>query len=120
MITSLADDATGRRRFLERSGVDGTLLALSVGGGAAGERMLPLLLDDRDWDTLTARVADLVPELDVAAAIRLLGTLEAALDAEVPEHSRLEVEALTAFVLERLTALWHGGDATLPVAAIEA
>lgn len=120
VIVKLADDARARHRFLERSSLDGVLLALSVAGGAAGERVLPLLLDDSDWDTLTARVAGLMPELDNASAIRLLESLEAALEADLPERARVEAEVLAAFALERLGALWNGGDVTLPVAAIEA
>ena len=43
VIESLADDAAARRHFLARCGVDGAALALSGGGGAAGERERPLL-----------------------------------------------------------------------------
>ena len=120
VIAELADDSAARRRFLERSGLNGVLLALSVAGGATGERLLPLLLDDRDWDTLTARVGDLAPELDSASAIRLLAALEAALNADLPERTRIEAEALATFALERLTALWDSSKHTLPVAALEA
>jgi hypothetical protein len=120
VITELADDAEARRGFLERSGLDGVLLALSVAGGATGERMLPFLRDDSDWDTLTERVGGLVPELDDASIIRLLGSLQAALEAELPEQARIEADALAVFALERVTALWNGRQATLPVAALEA
>ena len=44
--------------------VDGLLLALSTGGGAAGRRTLPLLLEDADWDSVAARLYDLTPSLD--------------------------------------------------------
>ena len=52
-------------RFLEACSVDGLLLALSTGGGCAGTRSLPLLLEDGDWDAAAERLAcDSCPELD--------------------------------------------------------
>jgi hypothetical protein len=42
VIDELAADADARRRFLARCTIDGLVLALSTGGGASGERALPL------------------------------------------------------------------------------
>src|SRR5262249_39233252 len=53
LIDELAGDAASRLAFLSRCGLDGALVALSVGGGPAGERRLPLLRADADWDALT-------------------------------------------------------------------
>src|ERR687885_217582 len=50
VIDELVLDAAARKEFLENCSVDGLLLALSTGGGRAGTRSLPLLVDDCDWD----------------------------------------------------------------------
>lgn len=120
VISELARDAAARRSFLERSGLDGIMLALSVAGGASGDRVLPLLREDGDWDVLTARLADLLPVLDGPEAVRLLGSLEAALDLDLPARERVEAEALAAFVLECMVSRWSGGRSTLAVASLEA
>ena len=52
VIEALARDDDERRALPARCGVDGAALALSSGGGAAGERERPLLREDADWDAL--------------------------------------------------------------------
>jgi hypothetical protein len=95
VIDSLAADPLARRRFLSRCGVDGAALALSESGGPEGERMRPLLRDDRDWDALGDALHHLCPELDEAEAVRLLSVLEAAgRDPEVLALARLVIERL--------------------------
>jgi hypothetical protein len=72
VIDQLVLDASARRAFLEACSVDGLLLALSTGGGYAGTRSLPLLLEDCDWDAAAERLAALVPDLDEPSTTRLL------------------------------------------------
>lgn len=55
VIEEVAADAAARQRFLHAAGIDGVLLALSTGGGAAGERVLPLVVSDADWDAIGDR-----------------------------------------------------------------
>jgi hypothetical protein len=81
VIEDLATDGWARRRFLERASPDGLLLALSTGGGAAGERSLPLLQADEDWDTIGDRLHELVPELADDELFRLLAALREAFGA---------------------------------------
>jgi hypothetical protein len=100
VIDALAEDPGERRRFLRACGVDGAVLALSSGGGAAGERERPLLQDDADWDALADGLHYLCgPEIDEPEALRLLHALA---DAERDP----EVEALSRLVLKRLG--WSG------------
>jgi hypothetical protein len=120
VIDQLSDDDAARLRFLDRCGLDGVVLAVSVAGGATGERLLPLLRKHEDWDAVSARVARLAPELDDPAAIRLLESLGAALGADLPDGARAEVEALAALTLERTKATWDRKRAPLSVAAVEA
>jgi hypothetical protein len=99
VIESLAADGEERRRFLSRCGVDGAAVALSWGGGVAGERERPLLRCDADWDALGDGLYALCHDIDEASAITLLGVLD---DAGAFD----EVLALARLVLERLK--WAG------------
>ncbi|HEV2711774.1 MAG TPA: hypothetical protein VGU26_01655 [Gaiellaceae bacterium] len=120
LITQLAAEAHARSRFLERCSLHGVLLALSTAGGAAGERLLPLLREDRDWDTLAARVDELAPDLDDASTTQLLEALGTALAADLSDWARAEAVALAAATLERLARMWDDSRATLSVSVLEA
>jgi hypothetical protein len=95
VIDQLARDPELRRRFLRRCGVDGAALALSSAGGASGERVRPLLLEDADWDALGDGLYHLCEEVDRVGAVRLLQVLADADDGP-------ELDALTALVLGRI------------------
>jgi hypothetical protein len=71
VIDQLSDDKGERETFLRRSALDGLLLALSTAGGAEGERLLPLMREDRDWDAIADRLAQLIPALDEPDLTRL-------------------------------------------------
>ena len=92
VIDELIADRDLRQRFLAFSSLDGLLLALSVAGGPAGERVLPLLLDDGDWDHLGDRLAELIPDLDEPGTTRLLLALAEAFGI-VEDGRRRELEA---------------------------
>jgi hypothetical protein len=102
VIDEIAADAAARRRFLERCSVDGVLLALSTEGGAAGERRLPLLVDDVDWDTLADRLHALVPDLADTDLHRVLAALSAVPRAGAAAHERAELQALAKVALDSL------------------
>ena len=78
VIDELARDAEARRRFVQHCSVDGLLLALSHGGGETGERAVPLLVRDADWDAAAERIHELVPELRDADLLRVLTSLMSA------------------------------------------
>jgi hypothetical protein len=118
LIHELANDPARRRRFLERCALDGVLLAVSTAGGQAGERMFPLLVDDHDWDLLGDRVYRLVNDLDDTDLLRLLGALDAALNAASSVSTRREAEALAGTVLAALRARWNGDRRPVLVALV--
>lgn len=62
-------------RLCGSCGTYGVLLALSQQGGVAGERSLPLLISDRDWDALGDRIAALLRELEDQDVARVLFAL---------------------------------------------
>jgi hypothetical protein len=95
VIEQLAGDPALRRRFLARCGVDGAALALSMAGGAGGDRARPLLREDADWDALGDGLFHLTEEVDRFGAVRLLRVLADAEDGA-------ELEALIGLVLSRI------------------
>lgn len=136
VIGTLVANQAARRHFLERCGVHGFALALSTGGGAAGERTLPLLEDDADWDVLTDRIYELVAELEPTELIAALAALGQALDEldgheNGASHSRgqpnaaasafanREAHALARTALVRSAALWDARRKPIPLAPLE-
>ena len=105
VIDQLERDPARRRAFLARCGIEGALLALSIAGGPAGERTLPFLIDDGDWDELLAHADALVAELDTAERVRLARQVsEAILDRSHHDDRRAtaELDALAARLLETI------------------
>jgi hypothetical protein len=118
VIDELRTDAAARERFLRSCGIDGVLLAVSREGGVAGERQLPLLLTDRDWDTLADRCAELLRELEDADLARLLTALGSVLGLGfLNVQARVEGAHLAESMLAMATRCWCSRK--LPVALIE-
>jgi hypothetical protein len=133
VIDRLAADPAARAAFVGRCGIDGVLLALSTGGGAVGERLLPLLRVDADWDRLLGHIREVIDESDDTDRIRLLFQLAELATALSPEQygsARAEAAALAADVLSltgrdpigadrlALLAAWYVLSASLPAAAV--
>jgi hypothetical protein len=118
VIDDLAGNPEARRRFLRAAGIDGVELALSVAGGALGERNLPLVTDDGDWDVLTTRVLELVHELDSEAVARLLHALAEAVTTAPDAWSSREAAVLAREALSATAAKLE--DAAVPLPLIEA
>jgi hypothetical protein len=107
VIDELRADPVERRAFLRRASLEGVLVALSTGGGAHGERTLPLLVDDADWDVLGDQLVRAVRDADDHDALRVLGALAAALRARLADPAaQAELEALAASVLATLRRRW--------------
>jgi hypothetical protein len=120
VIGELAGDADARRRFLSASGIYGALLALSRKGGATGERSLPLMICDGDWDTLGDRIAQLLPELEDRDLGRLFLALGDALNEWLEPAQRPEVESLTCYVLGASSRSWQKHSGIVPVFVLDA
>jgi hypothetical protein len=115
VIDELARGADERRRFLTRCGIDGLLLALSTGGGAAGDRRFPLLIADADWDALAERLHTLVATLDDHDLFRLLATLR-----EAVPTGEAEVKAVSETVLAAVRRTWDDAASLIPVGLLAA
>ncbi len=115
VIGELAEHAVARRQFLSACGIYGVTLAISRKGGASGERSLPLLIDDGDWDTLGDRIAELLPGLEDHDLGRLLVALGDALNDWLEPTQRPEMESLAAYVLGASSRIWHKHARPVPV-----
>lgn len=120
VIEHLAVDGNARERFLRGCSVNGALLALSVAGGGAGERRLPLLETDRDWDALTDRVYELAPELEHAALIGLLDGVAEANRRLLGQSADPEAASLARALLARTSVLWKPAHIPIPARELEA
>jgi hypothetical protein len=120
VIAELTGDAAARRRFLSACGIYGVMLTLSSQGGPTGERSLPLLLGDRDWDALGDRIAELLRELEDQDVARLLLALVDTLSAELEPAQYLEAESLAQYVLGATRRAWEKPPHPMPVFLIEA
>jgi hypothetical protein len=120
VIDELGADRDARRRFLGACGPYGALLALSRGGGKEGERTLPLLVEDGDWDAFTDRVGKLLRELEDGDLARLL--LACSPDREdLPDAKRrAELTGLAEYVLGAVRRTWDMQRRPLPVFLLEA
>lgn len=117
VIEELTTDTEARRAFLRECSLEGILLGLSTGGGVTGERSLPLLIDDADWDLVGDRAAGFLSELDDPAIVRLLTALSEA-HPVATERQAAELEALAGFVLEQLARRWNSARRVIPVGVL--
>ena len=119
VIDELAADGSTRRTFLHACGSHGAALALSTAGGAGGDRALPLLRDDGDWDALGDRLAELAPALEPSEVTLLLAALTEA-RAGVTGAARSELDALATEFLSRLARAWSAAPGAVAVGLIAA
>jgi hypothetical protein len=119
VIDELSGDTAARRRFLSACGIYGAILALSREGGTAGERSLPLLIDDGDWDALGDRIAELIRGLEDQDTARLLLALLDALRTPVAPARHAEAESLMQCALGTTRRTWQKQPRPLPVSLLE-
>jgi hypothetical protein len=119
VIEQLRADGGARQRFLQCCSVHGVLLALSVAGGSGGERTLPLLVTDADWDALGDRVHGLIPELEPGELIAVLDAVREAYGARL-DAVRQELAALAWAVLARSRSPWQDDRRAIPLPELEA
>jgi hypothetical protein len=120
VIEELRGDPDARHRFLSVSGVDGVTLALSLAGGVAGERAMPLMIADADWDALGDRLHELRRELEDRELARVLLALDGALAAAKNRHQARELDCLAVGVLGAIRRAWDEQHAAVPVFLLEA
>jgi hypothetical protein len=117
VIEELIQDRSARQRLLRESSIEGILLAVSTAGGASGERLLPLMREDEDWDVLADRLAMLIRDLDEPDLTRLFVSLAEA-RAAMPSDGRRELDALASYTLELVARRWNRERAVIAVGVL--
>jgi hypothetical protein len=112
VIEQLVEDDVSRRSFLRSSSLEGILLAVSTAGGSGGERLLPLLRADGDWDALADRLAVVIQEADDPGLTRLFASLAEAATARGEDR---ELDALVRYTLELVARRWDREGSVIPV-----
>jgi hypothetical protein len=121
VIERLAGDAGLRRHFLARCGPHGAMLALSTAGGSHGERVLPLIADDGDWDALGDRIYALLPELDHTELAAVLRAIQSVVQIVIPDWMAVrEARGLARMTLERTASLWRTAGAPVLLDCVDA
>jgi hypothetical protein len=106
VINELRQDTPARRRFLDACALYGTMLALSQEGGIAGERILPLLVSDGDWDRLGDRMRQLANQLEDQELAQLLLALRSLRPADIALSQKREARNLAADILTDVARRW--------------
>ncbi len=120
VIDELRESPIARQRFLSASGVDGVTLAVSRAGGVAGERTLPLLITDADWDVLGDRVHALLGELEDRDLARILLAIGGSLGEVNDRAQASELECLAVNLLSATRRTWDERREPVPVFLLEA
>lgn len=109
-----------RQRFLRHCGVAGLELALSVSGGRAGERELPLLRNDDDWLALRRRAIELAQDMTLTEHLGLLAATRQLLSGRGHEASRAEqATTLAREILPAIIDAWNGRSSVLTATALQ-
>lgn len=119
VINELHEEAPARQRFLDVCGLHGAMLALSHAGGIAGERTLPLLVNDSDWDRFGDRMLPLVNQLEDQELTQLLLGLQGLRRVDITGSQRREARNLVATVLASIARRWDREHRPLPASLIE-
>jgi hypothetical protein len=120
VIEELSSDPKARQRFLAAAGVHGVTLAFSHSGGRSGERKMPLLADDGDWDRLGDSLHRLVLELEDREIARVLLSIREALTIALDAAARLEAEATATDLLDVIARRCDGEHTPLNAYLVEA
>lgn len=114
VINELREDSAARQRFLEACGLHGVMLALSREGGIVGERILPLLVSDSDWDALGDRAGKLVKQLEDQELAQLFLALRGLWTVEITRSQKREARSLVTNVLKMTARRWDQEHRPLP------
>jgi hypothetical protein len=114
VIDRLTAHQPSRRKFLERTGISGFLLALSSAGGATGGRELPLLRNEEDWRALSAAIPRVLRS-ERFAVWRVLTSLQSALLGSTDARpaagaTERQITNLAEKVLASLRDGWGAGE----------
>lgn len=123
VIEYLMNHDVERQRFLKTADSPGLVLALSSAGGREGERSLPFLRNDRDWDVLQQRYRELACELGSDEQLALMrGLLSPLLQPgnTIRDADQRRIRTIAAQALEEIRSSWDARSDPLRVRTLEA
>lgn len=89
VIEELGQNRKFRKKFLSRCSYLGFIIALSIGGGATGQRDLPLLLDMEDLDLSISQISELIKNDNWWQIFRILNSLIKCLESQATKEHEL-------------------------------
>jgi hypothetical protein len=123
VIEYLMNHDVERQRFLQTAAPSGLVLALSSAGGRKGERSLPFLKHDRDWDALRTRYLQLAVELGADEQLALIRGLLSPLRQPgqiVSDAERDRMRTIAGQALEEIRRSWDTRRERVSVRTIRA
>ena len=120
VIDELASNNDDQLAFLKRVSPTGVKLALSVAGGSAGERQMPLVSAPEAWPTLETRCREIASGEDDRTVAALLDVLSSALTSE-PRGVDTWISRMTQILVQALEIAarrWDERDEAIDLAIL--
>ena len=111
VIEKVSNDTKMSKKLLEFATIDIIKLAISDTGGQKGERRLPLLISDEQWEIFRKRCLKLVDEItNDDSIISLLVTFRSSyLNSSEKSKKRNKISQISKEILEKLNNKWNAG-----------
>ncbi|MEK6589426.1 MAG: hypothetical protein AABZ11_01990 [Nitrospinota bacterium] len=109
VIKTVSNDTKMSKKLLEFATIDIIKLAISDTGGQKGERRLPLLISDEQWEIFRKRCLELVDEIvNDELIISLFVALRSSyLNSPEKSKERNEISRISKEILEKLCNKWN-------------
>lgn len=122
VIEKVSNDTKMSKRLLEFGSIDIIKLAISDTGGQEGERRLPLLTSNEQWEIFRERCLELVDEItNDDSIISLLVTLRSSyLNSSEKSTERDKISQISKEILERLNNKWNANEKELTPQILDA
>jgi hypothetical protein len=121
VIEELEKDENRATKFLECCSLEGIKLAVSVAGGAKGQRQFPLMSAPGSWDILEQRVIEIIRDaLNERRVADTLSIMRTATTAASPSgHVQNRLAKILTSCCEAARLRWDGAGAVLDSSVIE-
>jgi len=119
VLEELAASDSLRLAFLSKCSIHGAKVALSRGAGETGERDLPLLRNQTDWEVLRHRLARIADTDDQSCQTACMAAIADALKA-IGDPARTQLRGVATVVLEACCARWNTSTESLRLRALRA
>lgn len=121
VIDELAASPDRQLRFIRSASLLGVRIAVSLSGGAEGERRFPLMSSGVCWETLSIRCQELSESSDSYSQVALLDILGGALAGEgLPLSQLARAQGVLRAVADGMRRRWESTTSRVPVAVFRA